>query len=358
MVFQKRVMLVLESHPDYTIQLANALNKKCDLTLLVYENSTTKKKLEKIDFGIKKKIIKKPKNKSIKNILWVLKLAKIIKREKIEIIHFQYGSPWLLFLKPLIKTLIITTIHDINQHPGEERLYSSLVSKTMRHISNGFFVHGENLKKLFIKKWGSKKPLAVIPHGRMQILRNTKKYKEKHNSILFFGRISKYKGLKYLVETEKYLKQKYKNFEIIIAGKGKIEEPVFEKIKKSKHIILINRFLSETDLNKLFSETSIVVLPYIEASQSGVVPVAYEFKKPVIATDVGSLKEAVVDGTTGLIVPPKNSKELFKAIDKLLSNKKLMKKLGEEGFNFAVKELSWNTIATKTASFYEEVEKL
>jgi glycosyltransferase involved in cell wall biosynthesis len=74
-----------------------------------------------------------------------------------------------------------------------------------------------------------------------------------------------------------------------------------------------------------------VVLPYVEASQSGVVPTAYGFKKPIIATNVGSIDEIVDDGKTGLIVPCQDPRALAEAIIKLLNDDELRKKWGKKG---------------------------
>ena len=68
----------------------------------------------------------------------------------------------------------------------------------------------------------------------------------------------------------------------------------------------------------LFQQASVVALPYIEASQSGVVPLAYMHMKPVVATTVGGLPEMVDDGRTGYLVPPRDEQALATAVVRLL----------------------------------------
>ena len=105
----------------------------------------------------------------------------------------------------------------------------------------------------------------------------------------------------------------------------------------------------------LFQKASVVVLPYTDASQSGVIPLAYAFKKPVIATNVGSLPEVVDHGMTGYLVPPGNVKKLEEAIIDLLKDEDKLKRMGQNAFKKAKEELSWDKIAHKTVDVYREV---
>ena len=99
--------------------------------------------------------------------------------------------------------------------------------------------------------------------------------------------------------------------------------------------------------------SGIIVLPYTEASQTGIIPIAYSFKKPVILTNVGGLPESVDDGKTGFVVPPRNEKALADAIIKLLKDVKLRKQMGENAYKKMKEELSWDVIAEKTIEVYK-----
>jgi glycosyltransferase involved in cell wall biosynthesis len=85
-----------------------------------------------------------------------------------------------------------------------------------------------------------------------------------------------------------------------------------------------------------------------------VISSAYGFKKPVVATDVGSIPEIVDDGVTGFIVPPKNPEALAEAIIKLLKDEKLRKQMGENAYKKLKTDLSWDNIAEKTIEVYRE----
>ena len=105
-------------------------------------------------------------------------------------------------------------------------------------------------------------------------------------------------------------------------------------------------------MSHFFDEASVVVLPYIEASQSGVVAISFAFGKPVVVTNVGSLPEVVDHGNTGLVVSPKSITELAKAIIKLLSDGDLREKMGQKAYKFSETELSWDKIAEITNETY------
>ncbi len=150
------------------------------------------------------------------------------------------------------------------------------------------------------------------------------------------------------------ISKKISDFKIVIAGKGN-----FKKyrclIKNKEKFVIYNEFIPNEKVSELFQKATIVVLPYIEASQTGIISIAYSFKKPVIVTNVGSLPEVVENGKTGFIVPPKDQKKLAEAIIKLLSNNEKRKKMGENAYEMMQTELSWDSIAKKTIEVYKEI---
>ena len=115
-----------------------------------------------------------------------------------------------------------------------------------------------------------------------------------------------------------------------------------------------NEFVSRDLSADLFRRASVVVLPYTEASQSGVLAFAYTFGKPVVVTDVGSLPEVVDEGETGLVVPPKDTQALAEAVVSVLSNPEKRRAMGEKAYLKATTDLSWDRIAEQTMGVYEE----
>jgi glycosyltransferase involved in cell wall biosynthesis len=141
---------------------------------------------------------------------------------------------------------------------------------------------------------------------------------------------------------------------IIIAGAGENFQK-YENMIVNRHNFIIHNYKIPYDEGaELFQRCSLVVLPYIDASQSAVILTAYGFKKPVVVTSVGSIPEIVDDGKTGIIVPPKDINTLAEAIIKLLKDNKLRRKMGENAYIKLKTDLSWDNIAEKTIEVYKE----
>jgi glycosyltransferase involved in cell wall biosynthesis len=100
-----------------------------------------------------------------------------------------------------------------------------------------------------------------------------------------------------------------------------------------------------------------VVLPYVSATQSGVVPVAYSFGKPVVATTVGALPEYVDHGRTGLLVPPRDEKKLAAAVVQLLQDVDLRHTMGENGKRMLFEKCAPDVVARRTVEVYRRAVK-
>jgi glycosyltransferase involved in cell wall biosynthesis len=114
----------------------------------------------------------------------------------------------------------------------------------------------------------------------------------------------------------------------MVVGEGNLN-PYRSLLDCVPQVQLINKWLSEEEIAAIFNQANIVVLPYIAASQSGVVPIAASFALPVIATRVGGIPEQIEHETTGLLVEPGSVTELVAAIQRLIENPQLARQLGE-----------------------------
>ena len=139
---------------------------------------------------------------------------------------------------------------------------------------------------------------------------------------------------------------------IVIAGAGDDFKPYRRMMQTPERFVVHNRFVSAADRDELFRQASVVVLPYVEATQSGVIPVAYAYSKPVVATDVGALREAVEDGNTGLLVPPADPAALAVAILELLCDPVRRRAMGASGRRKIETESSPQIVASQTVEVY------
>jgi glycosyltransferase involved in cell wall biosynthesis len=195
--------------------------------------------------------------------------------------------------------------------------------------------------------------IDVIPHGilgRAGIDDDISGYKPA--TFLFFGRIEVYKGLRYLLDAGDVLHRRGHDFRLIVAGTGSDLEHHRTRIASTPWVELIDRYISAMEVPVLFRSAMSVVLPYTDASQSGVSAMAFAFARPVIATSVGDVPDIVIDGQTGLIVPPQDGKALADAMETLLVDSRLRDSLAIGATRFAKEKLSWPHIADVTDSSY------
>jgi glycosyltransferase involved in cell wall biosynthesis len=170
--------------------------------------------------------------------------------------------------------------------------------------------------------------------------------------VLFFGRIWEYKGLEFLIRAEPLITAEVPDARIVIAGHGEDFARYRQIMIHPDRFTVYNEFIPEERSTELFQQASVVVLPYVEATQSGVISLAYEFMKPVVATTVGGLPEIVEDGRTGYLVPPRDEHALAAAIVRLLRNKPLRRLLGQNAKRKLDAECGPSVIAQQTFDVY------
>lgn len=346
---------------EYTIQLSEGLSNFVELILLIPEEQKNRFN-GVINENVKIETFTLPRLRQIRNLFFIYKIAKKINSINPDILHIQRGHPWFNFILPFLrKCRIVTTIHDVIAHTGdkESNKVPAFTHKIAIKYANQIIVHGNKLKEEMISI--SKKDdsdINVLKRGINSIYNRyaIKNGDENNNrTVLFFGRIFEYKGLRYLIEAEPRISKEIPDVKIIIAGRGEsFKENYGKYVVNHKNFIIYNEHISNEMVNKLFTQATVVALPYIDASQSGVVPLAYSFNKPVVVTNVGSLPEVVIDGETGFIVPPKNSQKLADAIIEILKNKKLRQLMSKNAGNIARDELSWEKIAKNTIEVYKK----
>ncbi|QWB95444.1 glycosyltransferase [Mycoplasmatota bacterium] len=169
-------------------------------------------------------------------------------------------------------------------------------------------------------------------------------------NFLFFGRITKYKGLNILWEAYKRLLDKYKQqITLSIVGEGDLKLNVNE-IKKTIGTNVVNEWIPNEDLYKYFGRKNVVlVCPYIDATQSGVIMLGYDFLVPVIATKTGGIPEQVQDNVTGLLIEPNSIDELYKAMEKFILNIDILSK-----YSFNIKSYMSNFSWIKSIGKFEK----
>jgi D-inositol-3-phosphate glycosyltransferase len=184
-------------------------------------------------------------------------------------------------------------------------------------------------------------------------------------TVLFFGQIAPYKGLEYLVAAIADVLTRNNKVRLIIAGKIKRGfTSYWEQIREgtlstaiTDRVIERIRFIPDDEVELYFKAADVAVLPYVSIFQSGVPFLAYSFGLPVLATDVGSLKEDIVEGKTGFICKPCDSVDLAKTIEKYFAST-LYRDLAANRpriRNYANDTYSWAKVAKLTSDVYDKL---
>ena len=260
---------------------------------------------------------------SPKSLLLEWDIYKLIKKEKPDVIH-RVGIPG-IFSIPFLKFYknLVVTVHDPVPHENEEKrkllIMRRLVLRNVKNIvllnkeqTNGFLTH--------YSLNGRRKNISYSRLGNYEVLRMFGKDEpQEYRNILFYGRISQYKGVDYLLEAFSKIKEQFRDVKLIIAGKGDFHFDI-SPYQNDKQIEFRNRFITLDELGTLIRNCEFVVCPYVSATQSGVVASSLALNKPLIVTNVGGLPEMIENGKSGMVVPAKESASLAEAMSFLLSN--------------------------------------
>jgi glycosyltransferase involved in cell wall biosynthesis len=274
-----------------------------------------------------------------------------------DVLHLQQGSMWFnLSLSSGFPCPVVLTVHDAEPHIGDKLSQKTpyLFWKLGFHKADQIITHSHYVKDMLQGRLGiPTRVLHVIPHLQVGgAVESTHQVTDDDKTILFFGRIWPYKGLDVLIRSEPWIAAQNHDCKIIIAGEGEDLGRYRQMMVNPERFEIINRHIPESEANILFRRASVVVLPYIEASQSGVIPVAYTYSKPVVASNVGGLPEMIEDGETGLLVPPRDEQKLAAAIVKLLKDKALRRNMGAAGKRKIEHECGPAAVAQHTLDVY------
>lgn len=174
--------------------------------------------------------------------------------------------------------------------------------------------------------------------------------------ILFVGRTSRQKGMEHLIDAMESIDPDVRLVCCTSApDTPEVEKEIARKIARQPRIIWINALLREEQCIELYSNASVFVCPSVYEPFGIINLEAMACETPVVASRVGGIQEVVVDKETGLLVPPANPRILADAINTLLRDKKMARRMGRAGRTRIEKHFSWESIAEQTLAMYQEL---
>jgi alpha-maltose-1-phosphate synthase len=278
-------------------------------------------------------------------------IAAAVRRFAPDVVHAQDSvvhDPRLLWAARLRPRRFAVTVHDPRPHPGdvEPSLRMRVTREALLTTARLVFVHGEGLRdELRDAGRAPLPPIEIVAHGTDAPALTPP---PDQPTLLFFGRMSRYKGLDVLLHAMPRIWRRVPETRLVVAGAGPLPDAA---VLDDARIEIHNGHIPEADVARLFRGASVVTLPYVQASQSGVGSQAKAHGRPIIATWTGELPRLVSDGS-GLVVPPSDADALADATVSLLTDGHRAHQMGLAGARTAASETSWASIGEATLAAY------
>ena len=356
-----RIVLLSVHFAEYAIRLAQALCHEHEILLILSERNVHNELGGSDSFHeiprLQVKII--PDRRLWHPSMWyeASQLRTRLKSFRPDVIHCQEAYrdylPLVLPSFPCIPTIL--TVHDHLPHSGQRpfHLRGKLFLCWLRQRADAIIVHGQLIVKecrgLF-PEWAMR--LHAVPHGPLGIVGTAPSVDWQAGVVLFFGRMERYKGLSYLIEAAHILKARGVSLRIVVAGTGPDLTIQRHSIDSDPLFVVHDRFISRHEVDQLFRQANIVVLPYTDATQSGIAAMALQYGRPVVASDVGGISEMVRHDFNGKLIPPRDSTALANALEEVISDRVMAARFAENAVVLATGELSWARIANDTSKVY------
>jgi D-inositol-3-phosphate glycosyltransferase len=282
----------------------------------------------------------------------------------------------MLYYKLLGKKIALTA-HNVNarKRDGKDSFRNRLSLRIQYRLSDHIFVHTERMKAELLFDFSvPENKVSVIPFGINNTAPNTALtsieskqmlgIRSGDKTMLCYGQIAPYKGLEYLVTAFIELLNGDENYRLIIAGKPKWNDVYWKKIEQ----LLIDNRVRERVIERIehvpdeqtelyFKAADVLILPYTRVFQSGVLFLGYSFGLPVIAADVGSLKDEIIEGKSGFVVKPQDSSDLARKIDQYFKSEVFRNlETGRSQIKeYANERYSWSKVAAITMAVYSNL---
>lgn len=317
-------------------------------------------------------------------LIYYVRLLRYAAFARPKIFHILWNNKIELFDRTLLMLYyrvlgkrVVFTVHNVNARwrDGNDTLLNRLTLKIQYRLANHLFVHTAQMKRELETHFAvAGNNVTIIPFGINATVprSNLTPAEAKHQLgltgqqkvVLFFGNIAPYKGVELLVEAFAELSAGSSDYRLIIAGRPKDCLPYWEQVQQlirqfKLHPFIIERiqYVPDEDTEIYFKAADVLVLPYTHIFQSGVLFLGYNFGLPVIASDVGSLREDIEEGRTGYICRPKDPGSLAEAFRTYFASD-LYRGLGtgrQAIQDFANERYSWEKVGVITRNVYEQL---
>ncbi|MCS6879116.1 MAG: glycosyltransferase family 4 protein [Geminicoccaceae bacterium] len=325
-----RVLCLMTGPLDYALEVAQAA-ATIARAMLVGPRAELEPRREELDPALALAPLSWPRHRSLANLRLVREVLARIAAFRPDLVHFLGDSVlWLHLALPFLRDRPrIVTVHDVELHPGD--VQSKRVPRAsvhgLRRAATVLVVHGPEQRRLACARHGRPiEEVRILPHpaldrfARLASRLGLAPRPDRPPTVLFFGRLMRYKGLPFLVEAWRRVTAIDGCARLVVAGAGPDAAWLRSALAGLPRCELREGHLPEPEVAQLFLDCDLVVLPYIEASQSGVLALAAAMGRPVVASEIGDLAHTVRATGMGRLVPPADPEALARALAELLTD--------------------------------------
>lgn len=292
----------------------------------------------------------------------------IYRKEKIDIVITVSEQFWpsitAAFVKKFLKFPLFVWMHGISKETGRgflldfmNKINDQIFSRFVIKSADEVFILANAMSERAITLGAREKNIIVVPIGidtnefrpSIEFSHLKKEFGIKNNEkiITFLGRLFPLKGTRYFVEASKNILKKYPNSKFILLGDGPQKNELIKLTEKINYSKFIFPGYREKDLGAFLNLSDIMVLPSLSEGLPNAILEAYACGIPVVATDVGGVRDILKNNLNGYLIKPKDSEAIVKGVLKILKNKKIAQKMGKHNRNFVVANYSISKVVKR-----------
>lgn len=351
---QERHVLALSKH------LASMGHEVTLLTCGSYDpsNNIDGFKVTKIDFS----------NMMGLHLLPFKKLSRFLSENKFDICHLHHETLFgevVMLAKRKLNFPLVTTLHTVmDRRFPVKPLLDHMSLRFISSSSDKVICLSPSIMQNLVKRGLDSCKCVAVPNAldvtaiedQFSNIQSLSVKNETMSDVLFVGRLEHRKGLRWLIEAFSLLHKKGKKYTLRIVGHGPMLEQLREKISENNldDYVNLSGYISKEELLQSYLFTKVVVIPSLYEGVPTVALEAMAARKPLIITDIPGLNELVVNGCNGLVVPPKDSKSLATAIDKILTAPDQHLSSIETTDRQLLANFSWDVVVGKIVKTYCE----
>lgn len=358
----KRVMMIAPHFEEYAYLLSVALAEHVDV-LLVLDKAALDR--EFIGRAMPRHGRLQVSDNRFRTGRELARLFADMRRFRPDVVHWQepsgfvkaaFAAATLTAARPFARTAI--TIHDPVPHVGRDWRVAARLAQLRRYARrrvHRLFLHGpacaEQYRLGYLASAAPDPRVRLTRHGALLQGSVASLPPERFGAVMI-GRMEAYKGLEILVEALERLADAGQRVAIEIAGAGPELDRLQPRLAALPDVTTTNRYIPACELIDRIAASDCVLLPYLEASQSGVLAAAFANRRFVIASAVGGIVDLVADGENGLLVPPGDAAALAAAITRVAGDAALRERLRAGAGKTLDAQLGWDEIAAGLLADY------